>query len=460
MTLTEKQFYDICVRDALHEDISLFLGAGVSIKSGYSSWRDLMRPCAESLDIVLSDETDLSLIAQYYANIYGTPNLKRIISEQLNKISQQNDYIEALLDINFQTIWTTNFDSSIEKALSKRQISPNKVFDDRDLVNINCNNRLNLYKINGDINNTKNIVITKQDFEHYSQNHEMILTFLKKELISNTFLFIGYSFTDSLILQCLSLIMDYLDDDANYHYTIMKNNDDPLFQYFVFDLEKRYHIKTLLVDDYDDITLVLKELSDRIKSKRVFISGSYDDVPKSMSDLADGLSQNLVFALYEQDYRICTGVGKKVGAILTGYAYRYLLEHNIVNIEKYLIMRPFPFHNKKLARDEGRQHRELLMSDSRTAIFIFGKSQNDPNELSTGVLEEFEIAKEKGMIIIPVGATEYTARKIWSEIKNNIVNYPYLERYIDPLGSEKDPIKLAEIILTIINDTVTYTHID
>jgi len=32
-----------------------------------------------------------------------------------------------------------------------------------------------------------NIVITKADIEKYNDNHQLLLTFFKKELISNTF---------------------------------------------------------------------------------------------------------------------------------------------------------------------------------------------------------------------------------------------------------------------------------
>lgn len=56
----------------------------------------------------------------------------------------------------------------------------------------------------------------------------------------------------------------------------MKNNPkDPYFKHFVEDIEQRYHIRVLLVDDYKDIQIILNELNSRIRSKRVFVSGAF-----------------------------------------------------------------------------------------------------------------------------------------------------------------------------------------
>ena len=75
--------------------------------------------------------------------------------------------------------------------------------------------------MNGDISDPVNMILTKNDYEHYLKKHPLFLTFLKKELVSNTFLFIGYSFSDALVLDCLSSISEFLGDVVGYHYAIM-----------------------------------------------------------------------------------------------------------------------------------------------------------------------------------------------------------------------------------------------
>ena len=89
-------------------------------------------------------------------------------------------------------------------------------------------NRVNIYKLNGDISNLDKIIITQRDLEKYEKEHHLLMTFFKKELVSNTFLFLGYSFKDTLVLSCLSDINACLGESSNYHYTIMEDKKTPI----------------------------------------------------------------------------------------------------------------------------------------------------------------------------------------------------------------------------------------
>lgn len=62
------------------------------------------------------------------------------------------------------------------------------------------------------------------------------------------------------------------------------------------------------------------------------------------SAIADILSKTLAIRLLEDGKRISTGVGRKLGTYITGYAHQYLAEKSIRNTHRYLSMRPFPFH--------------------------------------------------------------------------------------------------------------------
>ena len=140
--------------------------------------------------------------------------------------------------------------------------------------------------MNGDISNLDGIVATQDDYENYNDTHRIMMMFFKRELISSTFLFIGYSFTDHLVLDCMSEIIRYLGDSASYHYAIMKKDPDNVyFNYFIDDIERRYHIRVLLVDEYNDIPKVLMELNDRIRKKKIFISGAFRSFEENISFL-------------------------------------------------------------------------------------------------------------------------------------------------------------------------------
>ena len=451
--MEEKIFLEDFAEKAINDEVSLFLGAGVSSSAGYPSWSVLLAPCAKKLGITITEETNMYLLAQYYANTFGYNELKKIINENINQLEHKSTLVDELLAINFRTIWTTNFDTIIESNLSDRKIKTNKIFDDKDLANISKLNRVNIYKLNGDINNLDKIIITQRDLEQYRKNHQMLMTFFKKELVTNTFLFLGYSFRDTLVLSCLNDINACLGESSNYHYTIMENKESPMFQKFVEDLEKRYHIRTLLVSSNKEIPKVLRRLADKIKQKRIFISGSFDVLPTEEDIFADQLCAELSRQLLENDYRICSGMGYKLGNYLSGHALKYLYScNNVFDIERILYMRPFPKHSTD---EEKNNYRTNLIDSSNVVIFIFGKARIHPStKYSDGVQQEFKIARNLRKKIIPLGVTGYQSYEIWSEVKKNIIYYPYLERYIDLLNSEMPIEKLIKIVIEIINNII------
>ena len=330
-----EHFIEQFSEQVINNEASLFVGSGVSRNSGYPGWADLLSGCADELKLDI-DDIDLYSLAQYYVNKHSDSDLRRIISQKINKLPKSNELLDCLLEIDFNNIWTTNYDKLIEKGLEEKGISYNVIFSDKNLASIDKHDKINVYKMNGDISDPVNMILTKNDYEHYLKKHPLFLTFLKKELVSNTFLFIGYSFSDALVLDCLSSISEFLGDVIGYHYAIMCIDEhvSPKLLYFVEDLKRRYNI-TCLCATKETIPFIIKRLSQKIREKKVFISGSFDLVSEETNTFADELSYNLVTRLYESNYRISTGVGKRLGTYITGYANQYLAERNIFRSARY-----------------------------------------------------------------------------------------------------------------------------
>lgn len=305
--------------------------------------------------------------------------------------------------------------------------------------------------MNGDITNPDGIVATQKDYEEYSDSHRMMLMFFKRELISSTFLFIGYSFTDYLVMDCLSEISRYLGDAAPYHYTIMKTDKcNPYFNHFIDDLERRYHIRVLLVDEYSDIFIILSELNKRIRNKRVFISGAFRSFEQKIEEYSHNLSRSVTSHLLANDYRIINGIGRHFGTHIIGYANEYLAKKGIKDKEKYIIVRPFVGLGEKSLEDK-RRMREEVISGCGSVIFVFGDyDQHFPNP-NSGVKEEFEISLQKHKTIIPIAYPGIRSELIWNQMKSNLTQYPYLEKSIDSLTSKCNTEELAKIIIYILD---------
>ncbi|MGQ7504774.1 hypothetical protein ACTGXE_11255 [Streptococcus suis] len=65
------------------------------------------------------------------------------------------------------------------------------------------------------------------------------------------------------------------------------------------------------------------------------------------------------------------------------------------------------------------------------------------------MLEEFQIAKERGKIIIPIGSTGFAAKEIFDSMKES-GDYSYLNDYWEILETEEDVIKVVNTINEII----------
>ena len=82
---------------------------------------------------------------------------------------------------------------------------------------------------------------------------------------------------------------------------------------------------------------------------------------------------------------------------------------------------------------------------------MFGNKKNgeEKKTIADGCLEEFQIAKEKGRVIIPIGSTGDAADAILAEVKENKEKYPYLKKYFDILENETDIDKIVNTVLEI-----------
>ena len=448
MPMEKEQFLEQFSRQALDERISLFLGAGGSCDAGYPTWAGLFEPLAKELNTVIDSSTNYYLLAQYYANKFGKTELRKKINNYINRNKFESPLINELLEVGFTNIWTTNFDNTIELNYQKRNILINKIFQDVDLSNVELNKRINIFKLNGDITNLEGIIATQSDYEKYIDTHHIMSMFFKRELISSTFLFIGYSFTDHLVLDCLSELTRYLGESTNCHYTIIKREpENQYFDYFIDDLEKRYNLRVLLVDKHEEVPKILAELNQRIRNRRVFISGAFSSYEPNIEQYSHDLSKALTSSLLENNYRIVNGIGRRFGTHLIGYANEYLAKEGVKDIEKYLIVRPF-VGKGETATTEKRYLREEVIGKCGSAIFVFGDCV--PNSMS-GVMEEFDIACKQHKTIIPIAYPGMISDDIWKKVNRNLTSYPYLEGLINKLSSSEPVESLSKIIIHILD---------
>lgn len=449
---------------------AIFAGAGLSRSSGYANWKELLRTIAKDIGLDIDKETDLVAVAQYYKNEKGSrrDGINQKIINEFTKNAQQNANIEILTRLPISVYWTTNYDELIEDNLKLNNRKPDIKTNQDSLANNFYDRDAVVYKMHGDVRNPSEAVITKDDYETYNQKRALFTTALQGDLISKTFLFIGFSFEDPNLEYILSRIKVLLGENTRTHYCFLKKividdyeNDDE-FKYAMIrqDLKvkdlSRYGIEAVLLDDYCQITDILMEIENNCRLSNVFISGSAAVYGDNWSEKAAiSFMHNLSKRLVGENYRVISGFGLGVGSVVINGALEEIMLSKYKHVDEHLCLRPFPQiqSGAKSLKELWEEYRQEMIEHSGIAVFIFGnKETQDGVVLANGMIREFEIAKEKQKYIIPIGSTGYAAKQILDEVEAAIGDYPYLLKYLEVLKTETDENKLISAVLDIISD--------
>ncbi len=433
-------FIDRYVKEMRENNAAVFLGAGFSRSAGYVDWKNLLRDIAEELGLDIDKEYDLVSLAQYCCNKNGNRSIiNDVIFEEFSKEKEIDENHRIIARLPIFTYWTTNYDSLIEDALTEAHRTVDVKHNNKQLSITKPHRDAVLYKMHGDKSNPDEAVIIKDDYEKYYREHEAFLTALCGDLISKTFLFIGFSFTDSNIDYILSRIrIEYGKQNKKQHYAIMRNVKEGEYadraeyeyaqrkqEFFIEDL-KRYNIRTVMINNYSEITEILSEISRRVNGNNVFISGSAADYGEYSEKEALEFMNLLSGKLIAEDYNIISGFGQGVGnAVITGALQEIYMHRKCVNHNRLLLM-PFPqgIENTDTRQELWQKYREDMISRAGISIFVFGnKLENKKLLLADGMKSEFSISARQHNLMVPVGCTGYMALEIWKEISGDLSKF-------------------------------------
>lgn len=434
------------VEEIENNNAAVFVGAGFSKSAGYADWKSLLKDIALELGLDIDREQDLVSLAQYHCTENGNrADINTMLVKEFSAKKEISENHRILSRLPIFSYWTTNYDSLIEDALSEAQKAVDVKHNNSHLSVTIPGRDAVVYKMHGDKSCPNDTIIIKDDYEKYYRVHAPFLTALSGDLISKTFLFLGFSFSDPNINYILSrLRIDYGEQNIKKHYAIMRKvcrsdyKDDNIgkadYEYakrkhelFVSDL-KRYNIKALLIDDYSEITSILREIEKRINRKNIFISGSAAEYGEYDGKEASEFIQLLSKALIKKGYNLISGFGLGVGSdVIIGALNEIYMNCRTINKER-LLLRPFPqgIENDDTRNKLWTQYREDMISRAGISIFIFGNKMDSASGnivCANGVKSEYEIAKKHDNLIVPIGCTGYVANEIWNDVAANLEDF-------------------------------------
>lgn len=427
-------------REMDSDTVAFFLGAGMSRPAGFVSWKELMREIAEELDLDVDKETDLIALAQFHKNRRRNRHkINQLLVTEFTKDATitQNHRLMASLPVS--TVWTTNYDHLMENAYIEAHKRVDVKRRPADLATTKARAAVTIYKMHGDIDAPDEAVLTKDDYAAFESKRSLFSVQFRGHLVSKSFLFLGYSFSDPNIDYILARIRAALDDNKREHYCVMRRvvkeggltDADVEYQQRQLSLRiedlKNYGIQTLVVDSYSEITDLLVELNRRAVRKNVFVSGSADDFHPLGKDRLEGLARSLGTTVIEQDYNLISGMGLGIGGAVTIGALEALYRSPTSQIEERTVLRPFPQvpPSSGSLGDIWERYRQDMISKAGFAIFLAGNKRDPAGAVvdADGVVREFEIAVEHGVYPIPIGATGHAAKTLSDRVLADLTKY-------------------------------------
>lgn len=468
-----ENFINNYLKEIEENNAAIFAGAGLSIASGHVDWKGLLEEFAEELGLKIAEEYDLISLAQYHLNknANNRHSLNQKIANEFHHGKKPNTNHEILARLPIFTYWTTNYDRLIETSLKNVDKIVDVKYNTKHLANTIHGRDAILYKMHGDIENPDEAIISKDQYEKYFHTHGAYINTLSGDLVSKTFLFIGFSFTDPNLDYILSRIRVTYENNQRKHYCFIREvkkettDTDEDFelkkikQELIINDLLRFNIHVLLIQEYSEITKILKEIENRFKRNTIYISGSANEYGKWSTAIAEDFISTLSQELAKNDFKIVSGFGLGVGSSVISGVLKEIYINRKENIKNQLLLRPFPQGGAEIQK-QWNDYRKDMISYSGISIFIFGNKIDNNGKLvsANGVESEFEISKEQNSLLIPIGATGYKSRELWQKVLNDYeVYFSSLENIelFKELGNEKlEPTELIKLTLQFIKKII------
>jgi hypothetical protein len=415
---------------------AIFIGAGLSRRANYPDWQTLLADIAKELGLDIEAEHDLAAVAQYSLNKAARKRnrLTRLIVDHFPPKPDAPEPFRILARLPVRHIWTTNYDKLAETAWEQ----------ERKLLDVKSRNddlgfdrswaHATLYKMHGTVDHPAEVVIAKDDYELYRRERPGFLQVLTGHLVTKQMLFLGFSFTDPNLAHLFASIREAFKDDGPEHYAIVRrpkkgNGPGATKRYrtetvrhalWVEDLQ-RYGIQCVEVDEFENVDEILHAVELRLASRSVFVCGSFPDtISNDDRRYIEAMAREIGRAIAQEEKRLVSGFGLVVGSAVLAGALEIILAEAAPNLEKGLLLRPFPQTIPKGLKkaDFYKRYRDTMVQQAGICIFIGGLKDSGKAQLviADGVLEEFNATQELDRVAVPIGATGGAARWIWETL--------------------------------------------
>ena len=235
MTLPDQKYMNH-VRDALWSHGSR---ASVMIGSGFSKYAQPIRPDAGELPLwhelargmfdklhplspggsqhkapdYASDPNGALVVAQQFKDAFGQSELHLFLQQQVrDRDFNPGEFHSRLLKLPWRDVFTTNWDTLLERTLSTVPERPYSVVHNRDEIPLS--NRPRIVKLHGSLDGHYPLVITDKDYRTYPQSHAPFVNTVQQAMMETVFFLIGFSGSDPNFLKWSTWVWNNLREAA------------------------------------------------------------------------------------------------------------------------------------------------------------------------------------------------------------------------------------------------------
>lgn len=176
---------------------------------------------------------------------FGRSNLDKLLLDNLpDEEYEPSELHESLLKLNWTDIFTTNYDTLLERTRAR-------VFNKRYQVVLNKDDLVyskypRIIKLHGSFPSSRPFIITEEDYRRYPQDFAVFVNTVRQSLIENVMCMIGFSGDDPNFLSWIGWIRDHLGNESA----------SKIYLIGVFDIDKT---EQMLYDSRNIILINMKD---------------------------------------------------------------------------------------------------------------------------------------------------------------------------------------------------------
>lgn len=227
LTSDEEAFNDIVdsiLQAFIQNRVSAFVGTGFSLnakpinpKIHLPLWPQVGEELKKEFERrdptnIIHSEDPIKL-AGFFSSKYNHDELDNF----LENIIKDKNFVpkqvhKKFVELNWNNIFTTNYDTLIERADEETLHKYIKIIDDKEIPKAG---KPRIIKLHGSFSDAKPYIMTEEDFRTYQQKHEIFITEVKSSFVNDTIIILGCSGDDPNFKNWSGWLRDQLGNKAN-----------------------------------------------------------------------------------------------------------------------------------------------------------------------------------------------------------------------------------------------------